>query len=939
VGFKRGIVDWIDITDTAQAATIVADYLIITVPEFFSPQNADLQRLADHRASYNGYDVAIVNAADIFSDAVGFYYEGNSVNPNEPDKYKLEQRLRTFIRRVFEGKNAQPGINHEHDGHMAFVLLVGDWDDDLGGIPGATEHGYNYDDPTNELYRSDYYYSCITKDTAGKYDNLGDLYIGRFSVESNEHLMNMVQKTINHETNFSDTAWRKKAGYTNIWNFSSYQLENYFNIISDIMYNWGWYYSIVDGIILNDAIKIPTINYLNAGVAYVQYLTFAGYETPDTWKDGLNISYFSNELNNDYMAPFISAVGSPTARFDNIESLGEFLTRYDSIKGSVGYIGTTRSISAVTSQTTGNFQECFLQYLFNDTISIAGELLLTAKNKDNSTSYFMPHRKHGYILLGDPALNILSEEPEEGCRMYVTNQTILLLTDTLYVPDDCILYFEPQGKLIVEEGGALVLGNRVQVIGVDNFIDTVIHIKGGGFTLGNNVTFTDLPGGILLENEHSSHDPSFFDKNITYNLRGITFINSPLMHRGTLLNISNCTFNNESNVYTTAGWSSTDSCIFNQSSFTSEDAVPKKIHNDYTRVNYNQFTGNSTHTAISILNSEWYVVSYNTISGYETGILLTKSGTTQSLISESHNPNNLIPADRIDGNTVSNCGTGLELYNSVANISGNKIRNNFYGVRIYNNSYTVFDIYLQHNQYIQNCESIELYASENSFPTVFRYNHISDTSNLGNSNDIPLFWWDVDTPYYGKKEVPYNCWGSNFNHLLHLYPVHVFDCSPAWCSVSGGGIEDGREILYRTGLTYFSEEDYPNAEATFKQLINTYPNSPFAIAAMHELFALEQFTNQDFYTLQSYYASFTSADSNLYNVADFLATRCHVEERNWQPAVDWYENRIINPPTYQDSVFAVIDLGNIHLMMENEEPGSKGASCSYRLANIKPESK
>ena len=63
----------------------------------------------------------------------------------------------------------------------------------------------------------------------------------------------------------------------------------------------------------------------------------------------------------------------------------------------------------------------------------------------------------------------------------------------------------------------------------------------------------------------------------------------------------------------------------------------------------------------------------------------------------------------------------------------------------------------------------------------------------------------------------------------------------------------------------------------------------------------------------------------LFNVAAFLATRCHVQERNWQPAIDWYEDRIENPPSYQDSVFAVIDLGDIHLMMAADTlGGAKG---------------
>ena len=92
--------------------------------------------------------------------------------------------------------------------------------------------------------------------------------------------------------------------------------------------------------------------------------------------------------------------------------------------------------------------------------------------------------------------------------------------------------------------------------------------------------------------------------------------------------------------------------------------------------------------------------------------------------------------------------------------------------------------------------------------------------------------------------------------------------------------------------------------------------------------------------MHNYYTSISPEDTVLFNAADFLATRCHVKDKNWQPAVDWYEYRIENPPSYQDSVFAVIDLGDIHLMMEAEQMnGVRSGKAFYRLAEVKPKSK
>ncbi len=103
----NGNVQWVTLTDTAEACTIVADYLIICATDFFQPNEpeSEVLRIANHRATYNGYDVAIVNANIIVSDDLGFYYEG--LEPPQTQQFKKEQRIRTCIRRIYEGANAQ----------------------------------------------------------------------------------------------------------------------------------------------------------------------------------------------------------------------------------------------------------------------------------------------------------------------------------------------------------------------------------------------------------------------------------------------------------------------------------------------------------------------------------------------------------------------------------------------------------------------------------------------------------------------------------------------------------------------------------------------------------------------------------------------------------------------------------------------------------------
>jgi len=508
------------------------------------------------------------------------------------------------------------------------------------------------------------------------------------------------------------------------------------------------------------------------------------------------------------------------------------------------------------------------------------------------------------------------------------------------------------GKLIIEEDGNLVMGNKAKIIGVNNNVADVIHVKGGGFTAGTNATFENLTGGILLENSQNTTDPLFYDRLIEYDLNYTTFNNTPLVHRGTKLHIANCNFNQGSHVVTSISNSVIDKCYFSNSTFSSDHSsltmgydglipVRATVSNSY-------FVGNNSQTALSINNAITFTLEKNTIRSYEIGISLTRSGRTLSEKERGGDEALLInKGTLIAGNKVTFCGTGIELYASIAKFNGNSISGgNGFGVRLYNNSYTSFGVsavqYLSANQYIIKCNSYEFYASANSFPTFFRYNSIYNEDKSGNFKNAPYFWWDVTTPYTGAaKDLNYNCWGTHFNPTIHLHPTEAFITDSIWCPIPPIKPLVDEEILYLTGLGFFADEDYTNAEATFKEIIETYPNSSFAIAALHELFALEHYTNNDFYSLNNYFASFMPADSNLFHTADFLATRCHVVEREWQPAIDWYENRIENPPSYQDSIFAVIDLGNIHLMMEEDTMGgTRGKpACYYRLAEIKPKSR
>lgn len=268
----NGNVQWITLTDPAQADDITADYLVICAEPFFEPGNpeSEVLRIANHRASYNGFDVAILNASNVISDDLGFFYEGqNNVPPNLT--YKKEQRIRTCIRRIYEGANAQ----HTYDGKLGYVLLIGDSEYQTNlGMPTSNDPEPGAVNPYGELFPSDYYYTCLTKENE-MYDDVGDVYIGRFCVDNNlqtglTELHNIIEKTIFFESEYSFGNWRNNIVHTN----GSTGSSNYYNIYYDYvdeLYGESYNLNVANWYELGGQIREPTIEMINNGSIFMQY--------------------------------------------------------------------------------------------------------------------------------------------------------------------------------------------------------------------------------------------------------------------------------------------------------------------------------------------------------------------------------------------------------------------------------------------------------------------------------------------------------------------------------------------------------------------------------------------------------------------------------------------------------------------------------------------
>nr|NQU91926.1 hypothetical protein [Bacteroidota bacterium] len=142
------------------------DYLIITPIDFYSDTVArnKIEELAQHRANFNGFDVAIVRTSTIDTFINVF-----------PDMF-LYEKMQHMIKETYESSNA----NHTYNDKLAYVNLFGDVElqDGSPGIPTYSE-GY------------DVYFTQVYPDEDDVYP---DVMIGRCSVDTVTQVQNVVHK-------------------------------------------------------------------------------------------------------------------------------------------------------------------------------------------------------------------------------------------------------------------------------------------------------------------------------------------------------------------------------------------------------------------------------------------------------------------------------------------------------------------------------------------------------------------------------------------------------------------------------------------------------------------------------------------------------------------------------------------------------------------------
>lgn len=458
--------------------------------------------------------------------------------------------------------------------------------------------------------------------------------------------------------------------------------------------------------------------------------------------------------------------------------------------------------------------------------------------------------------------------------------------------------------------------NAEFTMGVDNaIIDAKPNVN---FQIGPQVTFTGMTTSnieLLIENTNNLLD-----------LENATFKKMSLQTFGSILTINNSAFTScpfiNSNSY--GGQVSIGSkSIFNNSpiSLYNQDLSSSNV------VSIENSTFNATTPIDQILIEDYnnYTVTGNSIIGGHSGLNLYYCG-------------NGTVSNMIQNNNIYSCTkTGINVFDSRAIVSNNQIYNNYFGIELLNNTSntSLLGDPSVPAQAIYNCTGNELYATTSCFPIYMTYNNIYNTD----PNTTYVYYDNKCSGAPPTLNVKYNCWGDNVpDPSTVLYATcGSYQWSPTVCPQKNGGGSmsySPDEVMYNTAMSDDSIGDYSDAKSVFQLLVETYPKSTFALAAMKQLFEIEPYAGNNFSNLKVFYLTNDSilADTTLTQLGDFLANKCDVQMQNYGSAISWYENRIQNSTDPNDSVFAIIDLGHLYTIMDTtgNRPTFIGSMPQYK---------
>ena len=509
--------------------------------------------------------------------------------------------------------------------------------------------------------------------------------------------------------------------------------------------------------------------------------------------------------------------------------------------------------------------------------------------------------------------NVNSDKTIESDRIVRLNPVIAANT-TVTIEQGVQLDFY-NSNLTVEEGATLILKDNVEIHSKEGNSHLIVH---GDIQTGQNIKFNGLDSdNLMVFNPH----------NQTTQIQNCQFKNALIKGGARSLTLDSCELDIASVEY-----------------IDGENLVIKNsnINKGYIYVSRTgSKCGAITIENNSIINTNFPYGPSIRIEGYPslrindneiyfqkgTGLSVQYSG---SACYQREIVNNTINYEGSSSDTT----YGIELQRSNLIVKNNYITDAKCGIVSGDNNYVSIEgnsnaSSVTETQRIVDNTVYQVYAAANSFPYYSEYNAIYG------SGSPYVYYTGSDSPL----DVENNYWGSGFDPGDDLYPSGAYDYQPIWNP--GGGqkaaqSQDEALVWYQQALDYIATGAYAEAESKLKAIVNQYPQTKQANAALGSLLSLEKLSKENYEELQSYFMEDESINSyeSLSETAEDLANWCDVYAGNYEEAIAYFEDIILNSNDEDEVIYAEIDLAYTYLLME-EEGNTK---TNGKLSNRRPES-
>jgi len=283
-------------------------------------------------------------------------------------------------------------------------------------------------------------------------------------------------------------------------------------------------------------------------------------------------------------------------------------------------------------------------------------------------------------------------------------------------------------------------------------------------------------------------------------------------------------------------------------------------------------------------------------------------------------------------------------------LSNNIIQENTQGIWIYNSNLEMtFNLIINNdNNGIAFFNNANFRCKKNVLNSNGGYEIFLSNSRPSFRKALNDFWYDTGfticttTEYNPPVDMILNWWGTDNVQYINanlLDSATMYDIEPI--SLTQNSTYTPRDLdlsllLYESGRNEMRVGNYIEAESIFKELVLTYPHCDEISTVLSSLLSCYELGFGDFNLLQNYYETIQPDYPNdpEHKILRGLITMCKRKVGNFEEAIADYESILMNDPSYVDSCYAVIDIGNTYL-----EAGYNRESIETVLGDLRPISK